>query len=84
MCPCRSVVWRIEMPTVSSPNVLAACAIEGAAQNKPACPMVLRNARRVGELTYIEISDLDRINKIFWIKERQSKLICKSCLILWS
>ena len=31
-------------------------AIGGAAQNKPACPIVLRNARRVGELTYIDIS----------------------------
>ncbi len=31
-------------------------AMDGAAQNKPACPIVLRNARRVGELTYIDIS----------------------------
>lgn len=37
-------------------SVFAARAIEGAAQNKPACPIVLRNARRVGELTYIDIS----------------------------
>jgi hypothetical protein len=35
---------------------LAPRAIPGAAQNKPAWPMVLRNARRVGELTAFRIS----------------------------
>ena len=40
-----------------SPFGLAtARAMDGAAQNKLACPIVLRNARRVGELTYIDIS----------------------------
>jgi len=41
---------------VSSFSAAAERAIGGAAQNKPACPIVLRNARRVGELTYIDIS----------------------------
>ena len=40
----------------------AARAIVGAAQNKPACPIVLRNVRRVGELTYIDISRSARRN----------------------
>ena len=31
-------------------------AIGGAAQSKPACPIVLRKLRRVGELTHIGIS----------------------------
>src|SRR5438445_13213682 len=37
-------------------SVTAERAIGGAAQSKPACPIVLRKLRRVGELTHIGIS----------------------------
>src|SRR5882672_6199395 len=46
----------IEIRTLPSFNAIAARAIGGTAQNKPAWPTVRRKARRVGELTYIDIS----------------------------
>jgi hypothetical protein len=43
---------------VSSFSAAAERAIGGAAQNRPACPIVLRNARRVGELTRPSLAEL--------------------------
>ena len=43
---------------MSSLNAVAARAIRGVAQYRPACPMVWRNARRVGELTRQSLSEI--------------------------
>jgi hypothetical protein len=82
MWPCKSVVCRIEIRTVSSSlDRVAARVIVGAAQNKPARPTVLRNARRVGELTAPEYQEINRIDMIVLIS-RTSLFSFKSSLIL--
>jgi hypothetical protein len=43
---------------VSGLSEFAARAIGGAAQNNPARPIVLRNARRVGELTRQSLAEI--------------------------
>lgn len=54
--PCRG---RFEQSAKFHKAVTAAArAIDGAAQNKRACPIVLRNARRVGELTHHSLAEL--------------------------
>ena len=48
----------IEIWTVSPFDVLIAFATGDAAQNKPARPIVLRNARREGELTRHSLAEM--------------------------
>ena len=48
----------MEMVIVSALNTAAERAKDGALQNNPACPIVLRNARRVGELTHHSLAEI--------------------------
>jgi hypothetical protein len=48
----------IEMVIVSPLNSTAERASDAALQNNPACPIVLRNARRVGELTRHSLAEI--------------------------
>jgi hypothetical protein len=49
----------IEIWTTLSLAALAARAMCGVAQNNPACPIVLRNTRRVGELTRHSLAEMN-------------------------